>query len=67
MKDKYIYAIDIMQKAVLVFDKKGNFVSKLDKRGQGPEEYNTIGPPYILMMKKSILSLLIIEDRKLRN
>ena len=53
--------------SVLVFDKKGNFVSKLDKRGQGPEEYNTIGPPYILMMKKSILSLLIIEDRKLRN
>jgi hypothetical protein len=40
IRQKYIYAIDVSQTAVFVFDKTGKFVSKLAKRGQGPDEYN---------------------------
>jgi hypothetical protein len=37
--NKYIYVCDASQMTVLLFDKKGNFVSKLDKHGKGPDEY----------------------------
>lgn len=39
IKDTYIYAVDSEQKIVFIFDKKGRFVSKLDRRGEGPDEY----------------------------
>lgn len=39
IKNTYIYAIDPDQKIVCVFDKKGNFISKLDKHGESPSEY----------------------------
>ncbi len=39
IKNKYIYACDVSQMVVFVFDKQGNYVSKLDKRGKGPDEY----------------------------
>lgn len=39
IKDTYIYAVDSEQKIVFIFDKKGGFVSKLDRRGEGPDEY----------------------------
>lgn len=42
IKDRYIYAVDRNLKAVFVFDKKGNFVSKLNKHGSGPDEYGTM-------------------------
>jgi hypothetical protein len=44
---KYIYAMDVAQGMVFVFDKTGKFVSKLDKRGRGPGEYANIGPFFI--------------------
>lgn len=40
LRPKYIYAIDAAQRAVLVFDWEGRFVAKLDKSGDGPDEYN---------------------------
>jgi hypothetical protein len=43
IKDKYIYAMDISQHSIVVFDKKGRYVSKLDKQGKGPDEYPFIG------------------------
>jgi hypothetical protein len=39
IKDTYIYAVDSEQKMVFIFDKNGKFVSKLARRGEGPDEY----------------------------
>lgn len=47
LREKYIYVQDVTQQCIFVFDKAGNFVSKLDKRGEGPEEYHWLGPFYI--------------------
>ncbi len=40
--NKYVYVCDAGQMTVLLFDKKGNFVSKLDKQGPGPDEYKNM-------------------------
>jgi hypothetical protein len=47
IKKNYIYAIDISQKIIFVFDKTGKFISKLNKRGEGPDEYLSMGPVFI--------------------
>lgn len=47
IRDKYIYAMDVSQQCVFVFDKEGKFVSKLNKRGEGPGEYLWMGPVFI--------------------
>lgn len=47
IREKYIYAQDVLQQSIFVFDKKGKFVSKLAKRGEGPDEYVWMGPIYI--------------------
>lgn len=47
IKERYIYAVDLTQQAVFVFDKEGRFVSKLNKKGQGPGEYLHLGPIFI--------------------
>ena len=47
IREKYIYAQDVLQQSVFVFDKKGRFISKLAKRGEGPDEYVWMGPIYI--------------------
>ena len=44
IKKKFIYVQDMSQKVVFVFDKEGKFVSKLNKRGNGPGEYLFMGP-----------------------
>lgn len=44
---KYIYAVDNTQNAVFLFDNKGKFVSKLDKRGEGPDQYQFLGPIFV--------------------
>ena len=44
IKKKYIYVADISQATLFVFDKEGKFVSKLNKRGRGPNEYLFMGP-----------------------
>jgi hypothetical protein len=44
---KYIYAEDVSQQMVFVFDKTGKFVSKLNKRGEGSDEYKYIGTLFI--------------------
>jgi hypothetical protein len=44
---KYIYAEDYSQNMIFVFDKSGQFVSKLDKKGDGADEYRTIGHLFI--------------------
>jgi hypothetical protein len=43
VKKKYIYALDISQMMVFVFDKTGKFISKLNKRGEGADEYRQLG------------------------
>lgn len=47
VKEKYIYAVDNSQSAVFLFDNKGKFVSKLDKRGEGPDQYQFLGPVFV--------------------
>jgi hypothetical protein len=44
---KYIYAEDFSQHMIFVFDKKGQFVSKLNRKGSGPGEYSSIGHIFI--------------------
>lgn len=39
IREKYIYASDISQQILFVFDKNGKYITKLDKRGKGPDEY----------------------------
>lgn len=43
IKEKYIYVTDYTQGVVFVFDKKGKFVTKLNKMGRGPDEYVRLG------------------------
>ncbi len=47
IKEKYIYALDVSQGIIFVFDKKGKYISKLDKRGKGPGEYLNLGPFFV--------------------
>lgn len=47
IRKKYIYAVDASQQAVFIFDKRGDFVAKLDKRRQGADEYVFIGPVFV--------------------
>lgn len=47
IKEKFIYAIDGAQEEIFIFDKKGNYVTRSRKRGQGQGEYNYIGPVFI--------------------
>lgn len=47
VRENYIYALDGTQQVVFVFDRRGNFVSKLNKRGQGGDEYLWMGPVFI--------------------
>lgn len=47
IKKKYIYAMDISQGVIFVFDKNGKFISKLAKKGEGPDEYLHMGPMFI--------------------
>lgn len=47
IREKYIYAMDISQQAIFVFNKEGQFIAKLDKLGEGPEEYTWMGPVFI--------------------
>ena len=42
IRDKYIYLNDNSQNAIIIFNKKGKFVAKLNKHGKGPEEYSSI-------------------------
>lgn len=44
IRNKYIYVLDISSHSVLVFNRDGSFVSKLDRRGNGPGEYLGLGP-----------------------
>ena len=39
IKKNYIYAWDMSQKIIFVFNKEGNYISKLDKCGEGPQDY----------------------------
>ncbi len=42
IKDKYIYVREIDRKTIFIFDKMGKYVTKLDKRGDGPDQYATL-------------------------
>lgn len=68
VKKNHIYAVDGMQHAVFVFDKAGNFLSKLSKRGNGPGEYIAMGPVFIDEKEEyvEILELFAGDKRKKR-
>lgn len=63
IKGKYIYAVDQSQMQVLVFDKKGKFISKLDKKGKGPDEYSLLGPVFISDDEKYIEVIDLLGDK----
>lgn len=39
IKEKFLYVRDVDQQAILIFDLKGKFISKLQKKGDGPDQY----------------------------
>ena len=47
IKDQFIYAVDKFQKAILIFDMEGKFVSKLQKLGDGSDQYRNLGAVFI--------------------
>lgn len=44
IRERYIYVLDLLQQAVCVFDNEGSYITKLDKQGRGPGEYENIAP-----------------------
>jgi hypothetical protein len=66
IREKYIYAVDVMQLMIFVYDKTGKFVSKLDKGGEGPGEYRGIGPVFIDDSEEYIEFIDIMTDRKFK-
>lgn len=63
IKNQYIYAVDYGQSAVLVFDKKGKFVSKLAKVGEGPDEYKRLGPVFISEDEKFVEIIDFVDEK----
>lgn len=47
IKEKYIYVVDVAQAVLFMFDKQGKFVSKLEKRGDGPDQYSFLSHIFI--------------------
>jgi len=45
--DDYIYILDQAQDEIFIFENDGSFVAKLNKRGQGPEEYISISDFFV--------------------
>lgn len=38
-----LYVVDAWQKVIFRYDKKGNFINKISRHGEGPEEYIVLG------------------------
>jgi hypothetical protein len=66
VRGKYIYALDISQDMIFVFDKTGKFVSKLNKKGEGPDEYLGAGYMFIDDNEEYIEFIDGIKDAKLK-
>jgi hypothetical protein len=63
--NKYIYVCDAGQMAVLLFDMKGNFVSKLDKHGVGPDEYRYMSG-FFVDDKEEYVEIATMDDQFLK-
>jgi hypothetical protein len=64
IRKEYIYVHDYAQQILFVFDKEGKFVSKLNKRGSGPDEYISMGP-IIVGDKEDYIELFDFAARKI--
>ena len=42
----YLFVADLKQKIILCYDKQGKFINKINRKGQGPEEYITLANIY---------------------
>lgn len=56
-KDRYYFFNGIMNPNVLVFDRQGNFIYRLDKKGQGPGEYTELDDIGIDKTREELLVL----------
>lgn len=65
IKEKCIYVSDLKQQAVFVFDKEGKFVSKLSKRGDGPDEYRVLGPVVFIDDDERYIEVLDFAAKKI--
>lgn len=78
--NKYIYAVESLQGVVFIFDKLGKLITKLDKYGKGPGEYNNFTGVFIdandqyieisddnKILKYAVPNLELIEERDLNN
>ncbi|MDR0630433.1 MAG: 6-bladed beta-propeller, partial [Holosporales bacterium] len=66
VRKKYIYALDVSQWMIFIFDKTGKFVSKLNKQGAGPDEYLQLGHLFIDDNEEYIELIDIIKRAKLK-
>ena len=56
-KDRYYFFNGIQNPNVLVFDRQGNFIYRLDKKGQGPGEYTELDDIGIDKTREELLVL----------
>jgi hypothetical protein len=66
IRKKYIYALDVSQQMVFVFDKTGQFVTKLNKSGRGSGEYVFLGNIFVDDNEEYIEVLDMGTDTKLK-
>lgn len=52
--DSFIFVLDKKQPVIFIFDRYGNYLSKIDRQGQGPGEYGWIVQFYYNENRKSI-------------
>lgn len=52
--DSFIFVLDKKQPIIFIFDRYGHYLSKIDRRGQGPGEYGWIVQFYYNENRKSI-------------
>ena len=59
----YLFVADQRQKVIFRYDKHGQFINKIDRRGQGPEEYITLG---YLFFKENDNTIYVCDLQKIQ-
>lgn len=54
IRDNFIYVIDKSQQIIFLFDHNGKYVNKIDKQGEGPDQYKRLGPVFINQNEQQI-------------
>ncbi|SEG51766.1 6-bladed beta-propeller [Algoriphagus boritolerans] len=47
IKKNFIYVIDKSQQSIFLYNHEGSFMNKIDKLGDGPDQYRHLGPVFV--------------------